>query len=96
MEADFQREYGLHLATAIDNMSWRRFQALLFGLSANARLWLELEQRNGGGGRHSGAVYVNDPKQAEQAVLALFRNAGAREVNAGGHEGGRTVRHHHR
>lgn len=33
IEADFQRDYGLDLGDTLETMSWRRFCALLVGLS---------------------------------------------------------------
>lgn len=37
VEADFTREYGIELATAMESMTWRRFLVLLGGLSSRSR-----------------------------------------------------------
>lgn len=36
IEADFQREYGLSAFEILDGMSWRRFSALVAGLSSES------------------------------------------------------------
>ena len=37
-QADFQREYGIDLSAALGSMTWRRFFALVNGLSSGSRL----------------------------------------------------------
>lgn len=36
LESDFQREYGINLLTMTETMMWRRFVALINGLSAES------------------------------------------------------------
>jgi hypothetical protein len=45
IEADFQREYRLDLLTALPILSWRRFLALLSGLTASSAFITALKVR---------------------------------------------------
>ncbi len=63
MEADFQREYGLELGAAIETMSWRRFCALVQGLSASSATVMMMEYNRN----------VIEEDQAEAAVRRLWR-----------------------
>ncbi|OQC05023.1 MAG: hypothetical protein BWX79_02375 [Alphaproteobacteria bacterium ADurb.Bin100] len=63
MEADFQREYGLDLGAAVEVMSWRRFCALVQGLSASSATVMMMEHNRN----------VIDEEHAEAAVRRLWR-----------------------
>lgn len=46
MEADFQREYRLNLLHEADTLSWRRFLALLAGLSPHSAFLNRIAHRS--------------------------------------------------
>lgn len=65
IEADFQREYGMNLMTAIDSMTQRRFFNLLFGLSPDSWFWqINRKQKK----------EINDPEMAEKQLLRMFKS----------------------
>jgi hypothetical protein len=45
VEADFQREYRLDLVEALDRLTWRKFLALVAGLSPQSALVAALARR---------------------------------------------------
>jgi len=63
IESDFQREYGIDLGAAVETMSWRRFCALVQGLSPNSATVLMMEHNRN----------VIDEDGAEAAVRRLWR-----------------------
>jgi hypothetical protein len=63
IEADFQREYGLDLGAVVETISWRRFCALVQGLSANSATVMMMEHNRN----------VIDEDGAEAAVRRLWR-----------------------
>jgi hypothetical protein len=67
IEADFQREYGINLATEIGAMSWRRFSALLRGLSRDSVFVLTNRSDEG-----EDEVVVADDDKAEALVSGFF------------------------
>ncbi len=46
VEADFMRDYGIDLVEQINTMSWRRFQTLLYCLSANGAVAIRIRREN--------------------------------------------------
>ncbi len=71
MEADFQREYRIDLMPALDSgMTWRRFCALVTGLSGDSALLAANSQSSGTSGG-SGQL-ITDPKASERAFRSLM------------------------
>lgn len=71
IEADFQREYGINLIAACNDMSWRRFLILLRGLSAESALAMSIQMDK------------NKPLSGEEANRALKQafGLGRKKVN---------------
>jgi len=69
VEADFQREYGIDLVEAAEVMSWRRFTALLGGLSANSVLLAALNDTSKGRRR----APIADPLQIASSIRSKHR-----------------------
>lgn len=68
------REYGLDLTVELPRMSWRRFQALLRGLSAESASVMRSLQRTEFG-KKPPVKAVNTPAQAQTTFVALFGSA---------------------
>lgn len=73
MESDFLREYGLDLSVELETMSWRRFLALLRGLSPNAATVSAILGRVEMGRDDKPANLVEGAKNADRAFDALFK-----------------------
>ncbi len=73
MEADFLREYGLDLSTALAGMTWRRFLVLLRGLSPNAATVTALQSRVQFGRTKAEVNEVATPEQAQSVFETLYR-----------------------
>ena len=64
IEADFQREYRINIAKELKDMSWRRFRALLSGLSSNSVWFAVIENEK---------KVITDPVEAERAVNNVWK-----------------------
>jgi hypothetical protein len=71
VEADFQREYRIDLIPALDSgMTWRRFCALVTGLSGDSAL-SAVNRASSGTSGGSGKL-ITDPKASERAFRSLM------------------------
>jgi hypothetical protein len=66
IESDFLREYRLDLAVEIDRISWRRFVALLNGLSPGSATAAQVRARR------TGQAVIDDPDEAERTLERMF------------------------
>lgn len=69
IEADFQREYGIKLAAEVWTMPWRRFVALLNGLSVGST-W-KLLGRAEHGTATPGVRRLEDPDEIESYFAGI-------------------------
>ena len=71
VEADFLREYGIDLVHDLDGMSWRKFLALLRGLSPNSATVTATTSRIQFGSRETVNV-VSGAQATQSTFVALF------------------------
>lgn len=72
MEADFLREYNVHLDRELDGITWRKFMVLLRCLSPNAATVSLLRPKEYIGSKKDTTVTVVGKKNAEKAFQKLF------------------------
>lgn len=73
MEADFLREYDIHLDRELSKITWRKFMVLLRCLSPNAAtLALLTPKEYIGGGKAEKTVTVAGKANADRAFDKLF------------------------
>jgi hypothetical protein len=81
VEADFLREYGVHLDREMPDITWRKFMVLVRCLSPNAATINLLRPAEYIGGKKDRAVTV-EGKGAEQAFMKSFAPPKEREPAA--------------
>lgn len=73
VEADFLREYNIDLVRDLDNMSWRRFQILLRGLSPNSATVVRVTSGQTFGKGDKRVNKVEGTKATQSAFEMLFK-----------------------